>query len=246
MGLVAWLRGLEIASILVALARADSDSGWEEEWRRVCEYDVSSSGEAMCLRLKAADQQWKEASVQALAVVRSLGHEIRAAALRYGVDERAVAAVIVAERSLNVTPLDRMQDLLARTRVVVGGRVAGFGPPFSVGVGQLYLHTAVAVEPLAARIERRPRRGTVEIWQALQDPERAIHYVAAVLRQAQDAYRRAGFDVSGRPDLLATLYNLGQPDDRAARSRAAGRSPRVNYFGLFVTRALPRIEAALR
>jgi hypothetical protein len=234
-------------ALSASAARADPSSDrWDEQWRQVCAYDISSDGEPMCSRVKDAAGAWKLPSPEGLALVKGMRDELHAAAVRYAVDPRAIAAVLVVERSLNVTRIDRAQDMLARMPFFVGGKLAGVGPPFSIGVGQLYLQAALAVEPLAARIERRARRSEAEVWRSIQQPKRALRYVAAVLRQAQDAYREQGFDLAGRPELLATLYNLGEPDRRAAVTRAAGRAPRVNYFGLFALRALPQIEAALR
>jgi hypothetical protein len=69
-----------------------------------------------------------------------------------------------------------------------------------------------------------------------------------------DAYRDiAGFDISGNPGITATLYNLGNPRERAAalaaenrRREAAGepqKLPEENYYGWLVNDRIADLQA---
>ena len=63
----------------------------------------------------------------------------------------------------------------------------------------------------------------------------------------------AGFDISQNPGLTATLYNLGNPEERANALKAenAGRKsqgleprmPEENYYGWLVNEKLPELQS---
>jgi hypothetical protein len=76
-------------------------------------------------------------------------------------------------------------------------------------------------------------------------PEGAAEYAAGIVRRAQDAYQSRGIDISGRPELLATLYNLGDYDRRAERAQLNGETPKVNFFGFFVQENLQRVQETI-
>lgn len=81
-----------------------------------------------------------------------------------------------------------------------------------------------------------------EVYQAVMDPDKTIHYMAAHIRISIDLYKKiAGFDISKNPGITATLYNLGDSATRARQLRAEndkrkqkGQSaiyPEENFYG---------------
>ena len=85
------------------------------------------------------------------------------------------------------------------------------------------------------------------------DPDSTLIYMAAVLRNSIDVYRRhAGFDISANPGLTATLYNLGNVKYRALalaaknrKRRAGGKKlqlPEENYYGWLVNEKIGELR----
>ncbi len=85
-------------------------------------------------------------------------------------------------------------------------------------------------------------------------PDLTLPYVAATLRKSIDAYNAfAGFDISANPGITATLYNVGNPVERARALRrenaervANGEEPRLpeeNYYGWLVNDRLAELQA---
>ena len=93
-------------------------------------------------------------------------------------------------------------------------------------------------EPYAARVEKRSPRNENEVIDEISTTSGSIRYAAAILASEQRRYENAGISVRDKPGILATLYNLGS--ERTSQRLASGRSPRVNYMGLFVENNLPR------
>jgi hypothetical protein len=80
--------------------------------------------------------------------------------------------------------------------------------------------------------------------------------VAAQIRMSIDIYKKvAGFDISQNPGITATLYNLGDSADRAAKLAAENRQrraqglapawPRENYYGWLVNARLEELRKLL-
>ena len=123
---------------------------------------------------------------------------------------------------------------------------AFFQPLFSgqsFGLGQLSPLTVLMMSDKVAKtsgLDKLSPGNEQEIYRAAMDPGRSLHYMAAILRDAIDAYRIvANVDISKNPGLTATLYNLGDPWARASeyrRRRAAGTQtwPEENYYGWLV------------
>jgi len=65
------------------------------------------------------------------------------------------------------------------------------------------------------------------------------------MRYNQDIYKTYGMDISKDPAIMATVYNLGRPKERAIAAQEAKRDPRVNYFGFFVNKYMVELEAAV-
>ncbi|RIY02761.1 DUF1402 family protein [Aureimonas flava] len=133
---------------------------------------------------------------------------------------------------------------------------AVFFQPFyagqTFGLGQLNPLTALSVSDMVHRVSGYPAldmRDAGAVYAAIMDPDQTLSYMAAVIRVSIDAYRDiAGFDISGNPGVVATLYNVGDPFGRAEKLAAAnrggaGRLPEENYYGWLVNEKIDDLEA---
>jgi len=128
-----------------------------------------------------------------------------------------------------------------------------FQPLFSgqsFGLGQLSPLTILKMTDRVAR-QSGNRKLTAananEVYRAAIDPNISLHYMAAVIQDAIDAYKSvAKVDISQNPGLTATLYNVGDPWARASKFRRSGRSwPRENYYGWLVNDRLEELKSLL-
>jgi hypothetical protein len=137
---------------------------------------------------------------------------------------------------------------------------ATFFQPFyagqTFGLGQLNPLTALQMSDLVNNVSGLPRldvNNPNQVYETIMDPDLTLPYVAATLKKSIDAYRSiAGFDISRNPGITATLYNLGNPEERARtlkaendRRRAAGEPdllPQENYYGWLVNEKLPELQ----
>jgi hypothetical protein len=138
---------------------------------------------------------------------------------------------------------------------------AVFFQPFysgqTFGLGQLNPLTALQMSDEVHRVSGLPRLDSSDpkaVYKTIMDPDLTLPYVAATLRKAIDAYATiAGFDISRNPGITATLYNLGNAEERARQLRkenagrqAQGLEPRLpqeNYYGWLVNEKLPELQA---
>jgi hypothetical protein len=106
--------------------------------------------------------------------------------------------------------------------------------PFSTGqtygLGQVSPVTALKMSD-ATKLPKITYKDPERVYQRIMDPDQSIHVIAAIIVDAIAAYREVGVDISDRPGITATLYNIGNP--RAAARRSGGK-PKVNYLGAFV------------
>lgn len=106
------------------------------------------------------------------------------------------------------------------------------------GLGQLNPLTALQVDDMVVRISGfRPLQASKapQVYKAIMDPDTTLHYMAAVIRTAIDAYAEiADLDISGNPGITATLYNLGDVRQRAVALKQKKRMPEENYYGWLV------------
>ncbi len=117
-----------------------------------------------------------------------------------------------------------------------------FQPLFSgqsFGLGQLSPLTVLKMTDRVARQSGNralDARNATQVYQATMDPNVSLHYMAAVIQDAIEAYKSVGkVDISKNPGLTATLYNLGDPWGRAAKFRRSGAAwPKENYYGWLV------------
>lgn len=122
------------------------------------------------------------------------------------------------------------------------------------GLGQISPLTALEVTDLVHATSGLPKLSVDDpqaIYRDIMDPDRSVIYIAAIVRDAIDAYRAQGFDITGNPGLTATLYNVGQPRRRALALRraadAAGgkKLPEENYYGWLVNDRLSELHGLL-
>lgn len=129
---------------------------------------------------------------------------------------------------------------------------AVFFQPFyagqTFGLGQLNPLTALKLTDKVnattkhRKIKASDARG---VYKAIMDPTTTLTYMAASIHTAIDAYKKTGrVDISKNPGITATLYNLGNPDIRAAKFKRSGRKyPRENYYGWFVNKHEKELRA---
>jgi len=138
---------------------------------------------------------------------------------------------------------------------------AVFFQPFyagqTFGIGQLNPLTALEMSDYVHQVSGFPRLDAGDprgVYKTIMDPDLTLPYVAATLRKSIDAYKSiAGFDISQNPGVTATLYNLGNPEERARQlaaenkgRKAQGLEPRLpeeNYYGWLVNEKLPELQA---
>jgi len=132
------------------------------------------------------------------------------------------------------------------------GRV--FFQPFyagqTFGLGQINPLTALQVTDLVARKSGKRKLSANranEVYKTIIDPDTTLIYMAAIIRTSIDAYEEiAGYDISSNPGITATLYNLGDVKNRAAKTKAKGSLPRENYYGWLINHKLPELRAIMK
>jgi len=135
---------------------------------------------------------------------------------------------------------------------------AVFFQPFyagqTFGLGQINPLTALTLTDDVARVsgyDRLDENDAAGVYKAIMDPDISLAYMAASIKRSIEAYRKiAGVDISKNPGITATLYNLGNPDARAAafaaRRAAGGASwPEENYYGWLVNDRLDELKGLL-
>lgn len=125
------------------------------------------------------------------------------------------------------------------------------------GLGQLNPLTALQMSDLVHQVSGLPKLDVGDpngVYKTIMDPDLTLPYVAATVKKSIDAYKSiAGFDISDNPGITATLYNVGNPEQRAYalraendKRRAAGepqKLPEENYYGWLVNDKLPELKA---
>jgi hypothetical protein len=135
---------------------------------------------------------------------------------------------------------------------------AVFFQPFyagqTFGLGQINPLTALMLTDMVARVsgyDRLDANDANAVYKAIMDPDISLAYMAASIRHSIDAYRSiAGIDISSNPGITATLYNVGNPDQRAAALAARNnggefRWPEENYYGWLVNDKLAELRGLL-
>ncbi|WP_417691493.1 DUF1402 family protein [Roseibium sp.] len=155
---------------------------------------------------------------------------------------------------------ERTWDSSFRRRKVGGERYPNksfnetfFQPLFagqSFGLGQLSPLTVLKMSDRVNKtsgLRKLDARNASDVYSATMDPNKSLHYMAAIIKDSIDAYKSvARVDISENPGLTATLYNLGDPWSRARKFRSSGRPwPRENYYGWLVNERIKDLEEIL-
>ncbi len=185
----------------------------------------------------------KPISSKQIEYYKQLKPEIIKIAAQYGIDPVTLVATPLAENSMNVGIDDDIQDFLVNFGLAPKGEI--LGKKMSIGPGQINVNAAMDVEAKAAAIEKRPVRTKEQVAKILLTPSGALQYAAAILRNAQDIYKEAGYDISKRPEILSTLYNLGKNEELVKKTKATNQQPVANYFGFFVGQHYNKIRLEL-
>ena len=132
---------------------------------------------------------------------------------------------------------------------------AVFFQPFyagqTFGLGQINPLTALELSDLVNRVSGYPKldeNNAGEVYASIMDPDKSLAYTAASIRMSIDEYRKiAGVDISGNPGITATLYNTGNPRERAyeLKAKGAGTLPEENYYGWLINDKLAELESLL-
>lgn len=152
---------------------------------------------------------------------------IQKAAEEFGVDPYVVASVIYTEQSHNVDWKDTATDWIGFYGIL----------DTSIGVGQVKGSTAKFLEEEGYVTPTKGSEGgwnfpwgfvngteTMARVKRLENNEWNIFYVAAYIKYFQDTWEDVFPDIANRPDILATLYNLGHGKNPNA-------NPKPNDFG---------------
>lgn len=171
---------------------------------------------------------------RATQVILDHADEIRMAANRYQVDAAIIAGCIYTEQYLNVNFIDDLTDWVGATGIL----------DTSIGIGQVKVSTAKQLEeagyiskthvdnsvnfviptPLTTSVEELNQRAeTAARAKRLDNDYENIMYVAAYLSQFIDQWKEEFPEISVRPDILGTLFNLGY--------RPPNPDPSPNSFG---------------
>lgn len=127
------------------------------------------------------------------------------------------------------------------------------------GLGQLNPLTALKVSDLVARksgFKKLSAANAPFVYKEIMNPDTTLHYMAAVISRDINTYKSvAGFDISQNPGVTATLYNLGDAPQRAAKLRSINKKrrssgqtpqwPKENYYGWLVNDKIDELRGLL-
>ena len=150
----------------------------------------------------------------------------------FDISPRILASIIYTERTLNYTWEDRALDKI----------LAEAGVNSSIGFSQIKLKTAYWIEvQLNEKSSKffpgKKYKGKLklsaspgEIIKKLDNDSLNIMYAAAYLRIIKSRWVRAGCPISGRAEILGTLYSTGI-FKRDGSERKPNKNPKANEFG---------------
>lgn len=210
------------------------------------------------LRLKNSNGEWKKPSSVAINFVKNHKTSILEYAKIYGIAPEAIAAVFIAEGTVNINLDDKIQNLLSQLvgekLVMKLGKMIGLN--ISLGPAQINeqgliqaLDVIRSVEKKNISLEKLKEEimwGNDEPYGLIcptlivigamihDDTKGSIRIVAALLHKAQQDYQKKGVDISKNLGALVTLYNLGKTQEKAqAINDPLKYIPKVNFLGLF-------------
>lgn len=210
---------------------------WQNEYQSICE---QAKGQ-FCENLKNIDGSWVTPSESVSKILSELHPHIEKISKAFNISKETIIASILAENSLNVSLSDDIQSWLVKKNLLKEAKVPFVGY-FTIGLSQVTVSAASKVEEEVAKIEKRKVRTQEQIAKELLNPESAITYTAAIIKQNQDVYKKYGFDISNRPDIMASLHSLGQPEKYALKAQQEKRLPKSNFMGIFACKYQDQIQ----
>ena len=209
-------------------------SEWPEvKFEEKITYDELCKYDELCGKLKNRKGKFKFPHSIILKIFWLQKEELASIAKKYGIHPIIPMAAIATEHSLNVGIEDKWQDNLKSLGLDKNGRLLGL-KAVSYGYGQLYREAAMNAEKIVARTEKRSQEEYEYVQKRIKSIAGAYEYVSALMLYYTEAYAQEGIDISHRPDILSTLYNIGKVDERIRMTMSEGRRPQANYFGWFV------------
>ena len=173
---------------------------------------------------------------RAAQLVKTHRATIKAAAQEFRVAPAVVGAVIYQEQATNVNFVDTLTDY-------IGGLLH---LNTSIGIGQVRINTAQELEDIYHELKPEtnlslPTDDTFVRVERLKDPYTNIRYVAAKLRFSQERWGRKEFDISDKPEILGTLYNI----EDVANPIEPHANPQTNDFGAGVKKNYEKVRRLL-
>ncbi|WP_068086264.1 DUF1402 family protein [Polycladidibacter stylochi] len=113
----------------------------------------------------------------------------------------------------------------------------------SFGIGQITPLTALKMDDITVQLghlQPLDINNPKDLYRKIMDPKTSLHYSAAVIKDAITAYKEtARTDITNNLGITATLYNLGNPWERARqhlkkRIKHPGLLPQENYYGWLI------------
>lgn len=187
--------------------------------------------------LDEGNSEAREKSSESLSpaeVVKKYKTTIESQAEKFGVDKYLIAAIIYHEQQNLARGEDVKDEAAARAHI---GTV-------SVGLGQIQVRRAIEVEDKVGKITEKEKAGHLIDWEwqaridRLISPSWNIRYVTAYLQKLQNIRKTKFPEITSRPDILASVYNLGKTD--------AHPNPKANEYGKAVNNLIPVVKQLMR
>lgn len=186
-------------------------------------------------------------SKEAVEIISRNKIAIKQTAKKYGINEIAIAGIILAEMSLDPGPIDKWEEwriknkylkktpeelekLLENTENDIEERIKKgkneheflfkFNHPltWSIGVCQITPIRASKIENKLATRHRRTAKNIKEVIESLLNPNLNIEYCGQELYGInQDYVRYANIDISEESHILGTLFNTGNSKEKAMK-----------------------------
>ena len=187
--------------------------------------------------IKYTDKNGSTSEAEAEKIIKDNAATIIKAGKKFNVNPAIIAGCIYAEQTMNVDAKDKYIDPL----------VYSYGIDVSIGIGQVRISTAKKVEskgymPKITVDEFVISNGEESIIDNQENNMRAralmndginIMYVAAYLSYIQDIWKNVYPQISGKSDILGTLYNIGEYGNNGVnsnpQSNAFGKTVKINY-----------------
>lgn len=180
--------------------------------------------------------QESESEKRAANLVRTYRSAILSAAKEFDVDPVMIGAAVYQEQATNVNFIDHLTDY-------IGGLLH---LNTSIGIGQVRVSTAQSLEKIYPKLfgESDQSLGinkTFVTVERLKDPWLNLRYVAAKIHFSIEHWKRAGYNIGERHDIVGTLYNIEEVDD----AKEPRSNPEPNDFGIGVEKNYNNVKKML-